>query len=90
MVGAVFVSEGVQKFLYSDALGIGRFAKIGIPIPEISAPFVGIVEIVAGGLLIAGLFTRLAAVLLLIDISVAIRDDQSPDALLQRLLGYRS
>ena len=30
-VGVVFASEGIQKFLYPDALGAGRFAKIGIP-----------------------------------------------------------
>jgi len=33
MVGAVFVSEGIQKFLYPAAVGAGRFAKIGIPSP---------------------------------------------------------
>lgn len=33
-VGVVFASEGIQKFLYADARGAGRFAKIGIPAPE--------------------------------------------------------
>ena len=61
MVGAVFLSEGIQKFLYPDALGVGRFAKIGIPAPEIMGPFVGVVEIVCGGLILLGLATRLAA-----------------------------
>ena len=46
LVGAVFLAEGIQKFLFSDALGVGRFIKIGIPAPEIMAPFVGIVETV--------------------------------------------
>jgi hypothetical protein len=45
MVGAVFLSEGIQKFLFPDALGVGRFAKIGIPYPEVMAPFVGVFEI---------------------------------------------
>jgi putative oxidoreductase len=31
LVGWVFLSEGVQKFLFPDALGVGRFVKIGIP-----------------------------------------------------------
>ena len=31
MVGAVFLSEGIQKFLFADTLGAGRFAKIGLP-----------------------------------------------------------
>ena len=78
LVGAVFLSEGIQKFLYPDALGVGRFARIGIPIPHLSAPFVGVVEIVAGALLLAGLFTRLATVLLLVDISVAIATTKIP------------
>src|ERR1039458_10033996 len=60
MVGWVFMSEGIQKFLFPDALGIGRFTKIGIPAPQFFAPFVGVVEIVCGALLIVGLLTRLA------------------------------
>jgi putative oxidoreductase len=72
LVGWVFLSEGIQKFLFPDALGVGRFTKIGIPSPQIMAPFVGVVEIVCGALLLVGLFTRLAAVPLLIDICVAL------------------
>jgi uncharacterized membrane protein YphA (DoxX/SURF4 family) len=78
MVGAVFLSEGIQKFLYSDSLGIGRFSQIGIPYPEFSAPFVGVVEIICGTLVLLGLFTRLASVPLLIDISVAIMTTKIP------------
>ena len=48
IVGGVFLSEGIQKFLLPEALGVGRFTKIGIPNPEIMAPFVGVVEIVCG------------------------------------------
>src|SRR5579863_9226122 len=58
MVGWVFLSEGIQKFLFPDALGIGRFVKIGIPAPQFSAPFVGVVEIVCGALLIVVLVTH--------------------------------
>ena len=54
LVGWVFVSEGIQKFLFPASLGVGRFAKIGIPYPHISAPFVGVVEIVCGAFLILG------------------------------------
>jgi dihydrofolate reductase len=49
-VAIVFVSEGIQKFLYPAALGAGRFAKIGIPAPEVLGPFNGIVEIGCGAL----------------------------------------
>ena len=78
MVGWVFLSEGIQKFLFPEALGVGRFVKIGIPAPHLLAPFVGVVEIVCGSLLILGLLTRLAAIPLLIDISVAIVTTKIP------------
>lgn len=78
LVGAVFLSEGIQKFLFPAALGVGRFAKIGIPLPRLSAPFVGIVEIVFGAMIVMGLLTRLAAIPLLIDIGVAIATTKIP------------
>jgi uncharacterized membrane protein YphA (DoxX/SURF4 family) len=61
MVGSVFLTEGVQKFLFPAALGVGRFAKIGFAHPELLAPLVGSFEIVCGVLVIAGLLTRVAA-----------------------------
>lgn len=54
LVGAVFVSEGVQKFVFSGELGVGRFEKIGIPAPDFFAPFVGVVETLGGALLLLG------------------------------------
>jgi putative oxidoreductase len=72
LVGWVFVSEGVQKFLFPAALGVGRFAKIGIPVPQFTAPFVGVVEIVCGSLVLIGLLTRLASIPLLAVIAVAL------------------
>lgn len=78
LVGCVFFSEGVQKFLFPAALGVGRFQKIGIPAPEFFAPFVGTVEIVCGLLLIIGLATRLASIPLLLDISIAIATTKMP------------
>ena len=78
LVGAVFLSEGIQKFLYPGQLGVGRFLKIGIPFPEGMAPFVGVVEIVGGTCLILGILTRLAALALFINISVAILSTKIP------------
>jgi putative oxidoreductase len=78
IVGLVFLSEGIQKFLFQDALGTGRFIKIGIPAPEFFAPFVGVVEIVFGLLLVIGLFTRFASIPLIINISVAIITTKIP------------
>src|SRR5437867_11104184 len=72
VVGAVFLSEGIQKFLFAAENGVGRFARIGIPAPEIMAPFVGVAEIACGALTLIGLITRLAAIPLIIDMLVAI------------------
>jgi len=78
IVGAVFLSEGIQKFLYPAALGVGRFAKIGIPWPEFSAPFDAVFEVGCGLLILLGLFTRLAAIPLVIDMLVAIATTKIP------------
>ena len=53
-------------------LGAGRFAHIGIPYPDIMGPFVGTVETICGGLIVLGLFTRLAAIPLIVIMVVAI------------------
>jgi uncharacterized membrane protein YphA (DoxX/SURF4 family) len=78
LVGGVFLSEGIQKFLFPGDLGVGRFVKIGIPSPEIMAPFVGAVEIAGGVLLLAGFLTRLAAIPLIINMLVAITTTKIP------------
>ena len=78
LVGWVFVSEGIQKFLFSDADGAGRFAKIGIPFPAFTGPFVGTVEIICGTLLLLGLLTRLATIPVLISMIVAVISTKIP------------
>lgn len=88
MVGAVFLSEGIQKFLFAEAQGAGRFAKIGIPAPEMMGPFVGGVEITCGALLVIGLLTPLAAIPLIIDISVAILSTKIPILLGHGFCGF--
>ena len=76
--GLVFFLEGIKKFMFPAEWGVGRFEKIGIIFPSVSAPFVGVVETVGGLLLIIGLFTRPAALFLLIDISVALLTTKFP------------
>jgi len=78
LTGPVFFLEGVKKLLMVADWGVGRFAKIGIWHPEITAPFVGGVEIVCGALLLVGLLTPLATIPLLIDITVAILATKVP------------
>ena len=78
MVGAVFLSEGIQKFLSPDELGAGRFLKIGLPMPEVLGPFVGTFEIVCGSLTLLGLLTRLAVIPLLVIMAVALTTTKWP------------
>jgi uncharacterized membrane protein YphA (DoxX/SURF4 family) len=74
----VFLPEGIQKLAFPDILGAGRFANIGIPYPEVMGPFVGVVEILCGTLIILGLFTRLAAIPLIVIMIVAIISTKVP------------
>jgi putative oxidoreductase len=78
MVGAVFLSEGIQKFLFPDQLGAGRFMKIGLPAPELLASVVGATEITCGALLLLGFLTRLAAVPLIVIMLVALTTTKIP------------
>jgi uncharacterized membrane protein YphA (DoxX/SURF4 family) len=81
LVGLVFLSEGIQKFLFPAEVGAGRFAKIGLPSPEFLGPFVGTFEIVCGSLVVIGLFTRFAVIPLLTIMGVAIYTTKIPTLL---------
>ncbi len=77
-VGCIFLSEGIQKFLFPGQLGVGRFEKIGIPSPDVLAPFVACFEIGCGVLVLMGLLTRLAAIPLIAVMCVAISTTKIP------------
>lgn len=81
MVGAVFLSEGIQKFLFPAARGVGRFEKMGFPNPEFWGIFVGVFEILCGVLFLTGLITRGAALAMFINMTVAIIVTKIPIAL---------
>lgn len=78
MIGLIFMSEGVQKFIFPESLGPGRFENIGFMIPDILACFVACVEITAGLMVILGLLTRIAALALAINMTVAILSTKIP------------
>ncbi|MEN1970077.1 DoxX family protein [Lentibacillus sp. N15] len=78
LVGSVFLSEGIQKFLFPDERGVGRFINIGIPMPETTAYFVAVVEVGCGLLILLGLVTHLASIPLIIDMLVAIATTKIP------------
>lgn len=82
-VGLVFLSEGIQKYLFAAELGVGRFAKIGLPAPQLLAPLVGATEIVCGGAILLGILTRVAAVPLTVIMLVAIASTKIPILLSQ-------
>jgi putative oxidoreductase len=71
MAGGVFLWEGILKFVYVNQ-GVGRFTKLGMPFPHLTANFVGYLEIVGGLLLLSGLMTRLIAIPFIIEMIVAI------------------
>ena len=70
MVGGVFLWEGILKFVYTNQ-GVGRFTKIGIPVPALMAHLIAVLEIVGGALLISGFLTRLIAVPFVVEMVVA-------------------
>lgn len=78
MVGGVFLSEGIQKFLFAAQLGAGRFEKLGIPVPHVLGPVVGATEIVCGIAALAGAWLRLTTLPLLAVILVAIATTKVP------------
>ena len=71
MAGGVFLWEGILKFVYANQ-GIGRFTKLGMPLPHFTADSVACLEIVGGLLLLSGLLTRLIAVPFIFEMIVAI------------------
>ena len=80
MVGAVFLAEGIQKFLYPLKRGVGRFESMGFPAPEFFGNFVGAVEILAGLIILAGFLTRGGALATFIIMTVAIIATKIPIA----------
>ncbi len=88
MVGGIFFNEGLLKFLRADELGAGRFAKIGLPAPEFFGPFVGVVELSCGALILLGLRTCWAAWPLLGVMAVAVVSIKIPILLGHGFAGF--
>lgn len=78
LLAGVFIPEGLKKFLFPDQWGAGRFQKIGIPAPEVMGYVVGAFELGCGLLILVGLLTRVAAIPLLVDMTVAIATTKIP------------
>jgi uncharacterized membrane protein YphA (DoxX/SURF4 family) len=70
MAGGVFFWEGLLKFAYVNQ-GVGRFTKLGLPVPEVMAPAIAVLEIGGGLLLMSGLATRLISIPFIVEMMVA-------------------
>ncbi|MBX3176179.1 MAG: DoxX family protein [Candidatus Hydrogenedentes bacterium] len=88
-VGAVFLSEGLQKFMYPESLGAGRFERMGYESAAWIAPMVGGFEVLCGALLLAGLLTRLAAIPIVAIMLTAIATTKIPILLGRDFLGFK-
>jgi len=71
MVGGVFFWEGILKFVYVNQ-GVGRFTKLGMPVPDVLAPAIAVLEIGGGLLIMSGFLTRLVSIPFIIEMIVAI------------------
>ncbi len=71
MAGGVFFWEGLLKLVYSNQ-GVGRFTKLGMPLPELLANAIALLEIGGGLLLMAGLLTRFISVPFIVEMIVAV------------------
>lgn len=78
ITGFVFISEGMQKFLFPELVGAGRFEKIGFENPEFWALVVASFEIVCGTMVLIGFLTRLASFPLLIIMFTALITTKIP------------
>lgn len=66
VVGLIFLSEGIQKYLFPDFLGTVRFEKIGFSDPAFWAYFTATFEIICSSLILIGLLTRITTFPLII------------------------
>jgi uncharacterized membrane protein YphA (DoxX/SURF4 family) len=66
IVGLIFMSEGLQKYLFLQVLGPGFFQEIGFRHAFFWAYFAGACEMLFGMMVLWGLLTRLASIPLLI------------------------
>lgn len=88
VVGIVFLSEGIQKFIFPNEVGAGRFAKIPIASAETVAPLIGSIEIICGIMVLLGLLTRIAVLPLIAIMLTAIFTTKIPILLGSEFLGF--
>lgn len=83
-IGFVFIESGWGKF-HDLSKVEAYFQSLGIPLAHLQAPFVSGVELIAGLLILLGLFTRISSLPLIVIMIVAIKT-----AHLEDLTGFSS
>lgn len=71
VIGLIFLSEGIQKFLFPQISGTARFEKIGFTDPAFWAYFTASFEIICSSMILIGLLIRVAAIPLIIIMATA-------------------
>ncbi len=71
VLGVVFTAHGAQKFAQGIPGVAQGFAGMGVPLAEVAAPVVAGLELIGGVLLVLGVATRVAGLLLAVDMVVA-------------------
>lgn len=73
VVGAIFIVHGYQKVFTFGITGVTTsFASMGVPLAALVAPFVSALEFIGGIAIVLGVATRIAGLLLAIDMFCAI------------------
>jgi uncharacterized membrane protein YphA (DoxX/SURF4 family) len=69
-MGLIFAVHGYQKFAGGIAGVSAFFAKLSIPLPGLMAPFIAVLELVGGILLVLGVATRWGGLLFALEMIV--------------------
>jgi putative oxidoreductase len=72
ILGIIMIAHGAQKLEMGPANFGQKLAGIGVPFPVLTGYMVTFAELIGGILLVVGLLSRLAALLLTVNLTVAI------------------
>lgn len=64
VVGLLFLTEGILKFLHPEELDVTFFSAIGLPLPQYLGPALGCIEIIGGAAILVNLYAGDVALLL--------------------------